>query len=108
MRKLAALGDDYVTLGLTPLSGPVDRWLAVARKWSFGFYDFRGVRMFKAKLSPQSWERIYLTYPASSSAPWVYDTLTAFARGSLAGFGLQTVVRGPAVVCERARVSVEI
>jgi phosphatidylglycerol lysyltransferase len=98
MRALAAEGSRYVTLGLAPLAG-ASGWLRVAREWTRALYDFEGVRAFKAKLRPHAWEPIYLAYPegASTNAA-LFDTLAAFARGSFARFGAETLLHGPAIV----------
>jgi len=99
MRLFAAEGSHDVTLGLAPLSGDVNRWLAAARAVSRALYDFRGVRAFKAKLKPDRWEPTYLAYPRDGSPVLaVRDVLTAFARGSLSRFGVETILRGPAFV----------
>ncbi|NVB77656.1 MAG: DUF2156 domain-containing protein [Kofleriaceae bacterium] len=88
-----------VTLGLVPLSGDVSPWLRVARKAGRPLYDFDGLRTFKAKLKPRAWDPIFLAYPPGrSSVVAIVDTLTAFARGGLLRFGLETVLRGPAIV----------
>jgi phosphatidylglycerol lysyltransferase len=99
MRALAAEGARYATLGLAPLAGEVHGALRAARAWSRALYDFEGVRAFKAKLHPRSWEPIHLAYPPGASATVaVWDALAAFARGSLARFGVETLLHGPAVV----------
>ena len=99
MRALAEEGSRWVTMGLAPLSGPVAGWLRAARRLSSALYDFRGLRAFKAKLRPHAWEPIHLAHPRSSSSHLeLVDALTAFARGSLLGFGGATLLRGPAVV----------
>ncbi len=99
MRLAKELGSDYVTLGLAPLSGGITGPLRAARRWGAAFYDFEGLRAFKAKLRPQEWVPIYLSYPAKSSGVLtIVDVLTAFARGGLLRFGLETLLRGPAVV----------
>jgi phosphatidylglycerol lysyltransferase len=99
MRALADEGSRYVTLGLAPLSGPVDGWLRVARRLSSPLYDFAGLRAFKAKLRPHEWEPIYLAYaPGTSSHVALVDALAAFARGSFLRFGGATLLRGPALV----------
>ncbi len=96
MRAIAARGCGWATLGLAPLSGAVSPWLAWARDWATPFFNFRGLAAFKTKLRPSHWEHIWLAYPAHSSA-WraLADALTAFANGSLIGFALRTVFRGP-------------
>ena len=62
-------------------------------------YDFDGLRAFKAKLRPHAWEPIYLAHPpGSSSHVALVDALAAFARGSFLRFGVETLLRGPAMV----------
>jgi phosphatidylglycerol lysyltransferase len=99
MRAAIVQGVRHVTLGLVPLSGEVSRWLRVVRRATRAFYDFDGLRAFKAKLAPRSWDPIYLAHPPGSSGLLaVRDALTAFARGRLTRFGVETLLRGPAVV----------
>ncbi|HEX3762094.1 MAG TPA: DUF2156 domain-containing protein [Kofleriaceae bacterium] len=99
MRAAAAEGIPYVTLGLVPLSGEVSPWLRAARRWGKALYDFDGLRAFKAKLKPRAWDPIFLSYPAGRSGfVAMFDTLTAFSRGGLLRFGLETLLRGPAIV----------
>ncbi len=99
MRQAAQSGSRYLTLGLAPLAGQVPRPLRAARKWGSALFDFEGLRAFKDKLRPQKWVPIYLSYPADhSGVSALRDVLTAFARGSLLGFGLATLLRGPAIV----------
>jgi phosphatidylglycerol lysyltransferase len=101
MRAAAAEGCRYVTLGLVPLSGPVRGWLRVARSWVSGLYDFHGLKAFKAKLKPSSWEPISLTFPPGRlGSVALYDTLAAFASGGLLRFGLRTLLRGPTLVVQ--------
>jgi phosphatidylglycerol lysyltransferase len=99
MRTAAAEAVPYVTLGLVPLSGEVGPWLRAARRLGKSLYDFDGLRAFKAKLQPRTWDPIFLSFPAKKS-PFVaiYDTLKAFARGGLLRFGFETLLRGPAIV----------
>lgn len=99
MRAAEAEGVPYLTLGLVPLSGDVGPWLGVARRFGRALYDFDGLRAFKAKLKPGTWDPIFLAYPPGGS--WIValaDTLTAFARGGLLRFGVETLLRGPAIV----------
>src|SRR5690606_35736563 len=99
MRAAAAEGSRYVTLGLAPLAGAVPTWLGRLRRWTSALYDFDGLRAFKSKLAPSSWEPIHLAYPAGGSPNVaLYDVLAAFAGGTFVGFGLRTLLRGPAVV----------
>ena len=98
MRAFAREGSLYVTLGLAPLAG-TSGWLRVVRQWSRALYDFEGVRAFKAKLRPHRWEPVYLAYANGASANVaLLDALAAFARGSFARFGAETLLHGPAVV----------
>lgn len=95
MRDVAADGSTFVTLGLAPLSGNA-RWLRLTRRLMRGFYNFEGVRAFKAKLRPDGWMPIYLAWPAGNGAAGaVRDTLDAFAGGRLARFTLRAVFRAP-------------
>jgi phosphatidylglycerol lysyltransferase len=99
MREAAADGCDYVTLGLAPLAGAVDRWLRAARKLGRGLYDFSGLRAFKAKLMPREWVPIYLSYPGETNSYLaIYDSLVAFSQGGLLRFGIASLLRGPALV----------
>ncbi len=94
MRALALEGSRYVTLGLAPLAGSVTGWLRVAREQTRALYDFEGLRAFKAKLRPAAWEPIHLAYlPGALSTVALFDVLTAFARGSVTRFGVETLVR---------------
>jgi phosphatidylglycerol lysyltransferase len=99
MGAAAAEGVGYATLGLAPLAGDVRGALRTARAWGSALYDFDGVHAFKAKLRPAAWEPIYLSYPPSGGgARAVYDSLVAFSRGGLLRFGVETLLRGPAIV----------
>lgn len=99
MRAAAVEKVDVVTLGLAPLAGEVGPVLRSARTLGRALYDFEGLRTFKAKLSPRQWDPIFLAYPPRGSAiAAIVDTLTAFARGGLLRFGVQTLLRGPAIV----------
>jgi phosphatidylglycerol lysyltransferase len=98
MRAAAAEQIPYVTLGLVPLSGEISPWLRTARRWGSSLYDFDGLRAFKAKLKPRAWDPIFLSYPRGNGFVAMFDTLTAFARGGLLRFGLDTLLRGPAIV----------
>jgi phosphatidylglycerol lysyltransferase len=98
MRAADASGIRYVTLGLVPLMGDVSARLRAFRRWGALLYDFGGLRAFKAKFKPRSWDPIFLSYPMRVTA-WqaILDTLTAFSRGGLLGFGIRTLLRGPAI-----------
>jgi phosphatidylglycerol lysyltransferase len=99
--RAAADGSAYVTLGLAPLAGKVGPWLRLARRTGVPLYDFRGVQAFKAKLRPESWAPIYISYPrAQNGIATVYDALAAFARGGLLRFGVETLLRRPGVLIQ--------
>ena len=98
MRAFARDDSRYVTMGLAPLAG-AKGWLGGAREWARAFYDFDGVRAFKAKLRPQHWDPIYLAYASEASVNVaLVDALAAFARGSFARYGAETLLHGPAIV----------
>jgi phosphatidylglycerol lysyltransferase len=96
MRAAAARGAQMVTLGLAPLAGRVPAPLRVASVVGAPLYDFRGLHAFKSKLRPDAWQPVYLA-AAPRRSTWIalVDSLKAFAGGSLVGFGLRTLARGP-------------
>lgn len=70
MRRFAADGRAYVTLGLVALSQQaagartINPWwlrllMTAARAHATRFYNFRGLERFRMKMSPASWETIY-------------------------------------------------
>jgi len=88
--------ESTVTLGLAPLSGPIARWLRVARFVGRPMFDFAGLRAFRERLRPAQWQRVWLVYPESEApAIHVIESLRAFAGGSLFSFGLRSIVRQP-------------
>ncbi len=101
MRAAAGKDSGYVTLGLAPLAGPLGPWLRLARRTGLPLYDFRGIHAFKAKLRPQAWSPIFISYPpGQSGAATVIDALGAFARGGLLRFGAKTLLRRPGVLIQ--------
>jgi phosphatidylglycerol lysyltransferase len=99
MRWAADEGCDWLTLGLAPLAGDVTGLLQAARTSTSLFYDFDGLRRYKAKLRPDSWSPIYVMYPPTQGAArTIIDMLVAFSRGGLLRFGLRTLLRGPSSV----------
>lgn len=94
MRDLAALGADYVTLGLSPLSrhGPDDEdqqrltirlLLQLMRIHARRFYNFDGLDRFKAKFQPLGWEPVYaLSAERRTSLRTLYGIAGAFAGAS--------------------------
>ena len=99
MRWAAGTGRRWLTLGLSPLAGPVPGALRLARRFSTALYDFEGLRRYRAKLRPRSWSAIHLSYPATQAVSvTLVDALAAFTRGGFLRFGLQSLVRGPPAV----------
>ncbi len=93
MRAFAEQGVRYATLGLSPLTGDVSPLLAFTRDTTARLYNFGGVRAFKEKLKPQSWQPVYLAYPKRELGPLALrDVLAAFAPGGLVRFGLNTLI----------------
>jgi phosphatidylglycerol lysyltransferase len=90
---------DWLTLGLSPLAGEVSPLLRAARSSGSLLYDFKGLRSYKAKLEPEEWLPVFLSYPPTQSA-WrsVLDALWAFTRTGFWSFGWRTLTRGPIVV----------
>ncbi len=100
MRVLGSEGSRYVTYGLAPLSRTPSPLLAHIRDLTRWLYHFEGLRTFKAKLLPQTWQPVYLAYPRDDFAPRaVVDVLSAFAGGSLWGFAWETLKHR---VCRRS------
>lgn len=99
MRWAGGAGCHWLTLGLAPLAGDVSPLLRAARSSGRLLYDFKGLRSYKAKLEPEQWLPIFLSYPPSQSA-WrsLLDALWAFTRTGFLGFGLRTLWRGPIAI----------
>ena len=96
MLDVAADGATFVTLGLAPLAGDA-RWQRLVRRAMEGFYNFEGLRAFKAKLRPDAWDPIYLAWPGDQSAAVaVFDALDAFAGGKIIRFASRSLLRAPA------------
>lgn len=96
MRWAADIGSQFVTLGLAPLSGDVSAWLRFVREHGSFVYDFAGLHAFKAKLGPDAWTPIHLSYPRSQGViATVLDMLAAFAHGHSLRYLGRTLLRGP-------------
>lgn len=94
MRDVAT--SEIVTLGLTPLAGPVAWPLKAARALSRPLYDFGGLRAFRARLRPHAWQPVWMVRPGGTLAVWpMLDALRAFSRGSLLGFATRSLTRHP-------------
>lgn len=99
MRWASSTGSRWLTLGLAPLSGEVSPLLRAARSSGRVLYDFQGLRSYKAKLQPQHWLPIFLSYPPEQSGiRALLDALWAFTQTGFLGFGLRTLLRGPIAV----------
>lgn len=99
MSWASAAGCGWLTLGLAPLSGDVPPLLRMARNSGKLLYDFSGLRSYKAKLAPECWLPIFLSYPPTQSAARsLFDALWAFTRTGFLGFGWRTLTRGPVMV----------
>lgn len=92
MRWLDGRGSRWVSLGLAPLSGELPSTLRLARRLGRPFYNFEGLRAFKARLHPARWEPRFLARAPRALAPLaLLDTLTAFTPRGLFAFALATV-----------------
>ncbi|NUP10174.1 MAG: DUF2156 domain-containing protein [Polyangiaceae bacterium] len=99
MRWSAQIGGGWLTLGLAPLAGEVPTLLRIARRTATAFYDFAGLRAYKAKLRPGAWTPIHLAFPRTqSAAATVVDALAAFAGGRLMRFALRSIASRPMAV----------
>lgn len=99
MRWAAGLGCGWLTLGLAPLAGDVSPLLRAARASSTLLYDFDGLRSYKAKLQPELWLPIFLSYPPTQGAlVSLLDALIAFTKTGFWHFAWRTLTRGPIVV----------
>lgn len=108
MRRFAADGGDYVTLGLVALSSQaaaastINPWwlrlmMTFARAHANRFYNFRGLERFRTKMSPAHWETIYaISNERSFSLRTLYAIGAAFSGISpwrALGLGLIRAVR---------------
>lgn len=99
MRWAAARACDWLTLGLAPLAGDLPPALRAARRGTAMLYDFEGLRSYKAKLRPESWSPLYLSYPAGQrTVVTLVDVLSAFATGGLLRFAMRSLLRGSTAV----------
>ncbi len=102
MRNAAEQGSNHLTLGLSPLAGDVGFLLSSARKCGRAFYNFSGLRAFKAKFRPHEWAPVYVAHPPGGNSPLaIIDSLGAFARGDFFHFGIEALMRGPGIVLGR-------
>lgn len=94
MRTFAAEGSTFATLGLVPLTGDIHHWLKLASKLTVPLYNFAGLRSFKAKLRPETWEPVYIAYDQRSQALTALgDTLAAFTPRGRLRFAIASLVK---------------
>lgn len=96
-------GDDYLTLGMAPLSGidpgpGAHRRLRVFLRFCASnagpLYDFRGVRRFKQRFRPDRWTPQYVVAcPGPVRVRTFAAVLGAFADGGIPAFAMGTVGR---------------
>lgn len=81
-------------MGLAPLAGDVSSPLGAIKYLTSGVYDFEGLRRYKAKLLPDSWHPISLSFPPEQG-PLIslIDALGAFAPEGFLPFGLRSLFR---------------
>lgn len=95
MRDLARENAPLATLGLAPLAGDAP-WLPIVRQLTRPFYNFAGLRRFKAKFRPLRWDPIFVAWPGRYPAPVaLFDVLGAFARGHPVAFAAAATARRP-------------
>lgn len=92
VRELCDEGDQYVTLGLSPLSKRADiepfdnpLWLKILLAWmrkhGQRFYNFDGLDAFKAKMTPEYWEPIFaISNEPVFSGSTLYSIALAFTE----------------------------
>jgi len=92
IRQLCDEGDEYVTLGLAPLSKrakikPFDNpvWLRILLAWmrkhGQRFYNFDGLDAFKAKMTPEFWEPVFaISNERQFSGKTLYAIASAFTE----------------------------
>lgn len=104
VRTVASEGDEYVTMGLVPLSAhgfaadfhnPL--WLQIVLKWvrAHGrrFYDFDGLDAFKSKFRPEAWEPIFAI---SNESRFSFRSLMAISGAFCEGSPVVAVAKGVA------------
>ncbi|MGH7438420.1 MAG: phosphatidylglycerol lysyltransferase domain-containing protein, partial [Polyangiaceae bacterium] len=85
-----------LTLGLTPLAGPVAPPLRLIRWLSRPLFDFAGLQAFRQRLRASASEPVWLVFPRTQTAHVsIIDSLRAFADGSLLRFALASLLRHP-------------
>ena len=93
MKTFAGEGVKYATFGLSPLAGSPSPLLQGIRDRANFLYNFNGLHAFKAKLAPQVWQPIYLSYPKRErGVRAVFDALFAFTPRGPLRFALDSLV----------------
>ena len=94
MRGAASAGSRWLTLGTVPLSGEIAAPLRVARCALGRFYNFAGLRAFRAKLGPCEWTPIYLAHPPDEGTlAALFDGLSAFTGGGVPRYAVRSLLR---------------
>ena len=103
MKDAATRGDQFVTLGLSPLAqvdtlpGP-HRLLRRVFRWSYdhlgALYSFEGIRHFKARFKPDRWRtQLLVSSPEPLNLGAIRAVLQAFAGGGLTSFAFHSLRR---------------
>jgi hypothetical protein len=82
---------DWLTPGLTPLTGPLPWWLRLVRFSSVALYDFSGLRRFRSRLRPAAWDEVSLVWDRGPALVVLADVLRAFAGGRLVRFASRSL-----------------
>jgi phosphatidylglycerol lysyltransferase len=105
VRDMASAGEDYLTLGLSPLSqrcalpqppqpGMVNTLLGWARAHGRRFYNFDGLDAYKAKYRPEAWEPAWLVVQGRQVSPAaLFAVAGAFSGGQPLWFLGRTLLR---------------
>jgi phosphatidylglycerol lysyltransferase len=92
-------GARYATLGLAPLSGPLNRPLRLVRTLAKPLFDFHGLERFKEKMTPDGHEDRYIgAGPGTGQLRALIEVLAAFSARGFIRFGLLTLARGSLAV----------
>lgn len=102
VRAIAESGDEYVTMGIVPLSSHGTGWakgnpswlrfiMAWTRAHGRRFYNFDGLDAFKSKFHPEEWEPIFVV---SKEPRFSVRTLYAIAAAFSDGPPLVALMRG--------------
>jgi phosphatidylglycerol lysyltransferase len=94
MRKVEP-DSQWLTPGLTPLTGPIPWWLRLTRSATVALYDFSGLWRFRSRLRPSAWRPVWLAWDRGPALGPLIDVLRAFAGGRLIAFAMHSLLRHP-------------